>query len=86
MEDYELQFVSTADGKISIEGYGIDDVPVKANETYKKTIKLHGGANYFVITFTPDPNFKPLKGDALTSYEPYTFEHVNSRQQYRNDG
>ena len=76
VEDYELQFVSTADGKISIEGYGIDDVPVKANETYKKTIKLHGGANYFVITFTPDPNFKPLKGDALTSYEPYTFEHV----------
>lgn len=76
VEDYELQFVSTADGTISIEGYGIDDVPVKANETYKKTIKLHEGANYFVITFTPDPNFKPLKGDALTSYEPYTFEHV----------
>ena len=76
IEDYELQFISTADATISIENKGIDDVPVKANETYKKSFKLHEGDNYFVITVTPDPNFKPLKGDALTSYEPYTFEHV----------
>ena len=77
IQSYDLTFISTADGRLTIDGIaGVEDVWVKANETFVKNTTLRSGDNYFGITFTPDPNFVPLKGDKLTSYEPYYFEHV----------
>ncbi len=74
---YDFTFVSTADGRLTIDGIaGVEDVWVNANEPFVKNKTLRYGENYFSITFTPDPNFVPLKGDKLTSYEPYNFGHV----------
>ena len=74
--EYLFRFVSTADGWLTIGGRDVEDEYVKANVEYTKKYTLTEGDNNFVITFTPDPNFVPLKGDKLTSYEPYRFTHT----------
>lgn len=74
--EYLFRFISTADGRLTIGGRDVEDEYVKANVEFTKKYTLTEGENNFVITFTPDPDFVPLKGDKLTSYEPYTFTHT----------
>ncbi len=74
--EYDLRFISNADGWLTIGGRDVEDQYVKANEEFIKRYNITEGDNNFVITFTPDPKFVPLKGDKLTSYEPYRFVHV----------
>lgn len=79
MSGYTFVFTTTASGLLTVEGLpNVENVWVEAGEKFTQKIELHGGDNYFGITFTPDPNFIPEKGDLLTSYEPYYFEHVVS--------
>ena len=84
---YEFVFTTTASGILSVDGLaGVYDIWVEAGEKFTKTTNLHRGANYFGITFTPDPDFVPENGDRLTSYEQYYFEHVVSYNQLGHAG
>ncbi len=76
--EYTLTFVSTANGRVKIEGDGVDvrNAEVFANVSYNKQVTLKKGTNSFKITFTPDANYVPKGGDKLTSYDPYTFTHT----------
>ena len=76
---YDFVFTTTASGSLTVDGLqNVENVWVEAGEKFTQQTKLHAGDNYFGITFTPDPDFIPEKGDLLTSYEPYYFEHVVS--------
>lgn len=76
---YDFVFTTTASGSLTVDGLqNVENVWVGAGEKFTQRTQLHAGDNYFGITFTPAPDFIPEKGDLLTSYDPYYFEHVVS--------
>lgn len=70
--EYPLAFTANANGQISVkdkEGNVVaENVKVTASKDATANLKLAEGDNEFVITFTPDENYK-VGGLRLTSYE-----------------
>lgn len=75
-EAYKFTFVSNADGWLTIPELDISGQFVKDGVTFYKTIALREGSNSFTVSFRPDPEFVPLKGDKLSSYETEEFVHT----------
>ena len=79
---YELLYVGNADGVLTVKNSAgkalIDNQAVKAGEVNSVVTKLSKGDNSFVVTFTPDADYKPENDEykRLSSYEAAEFEHV----------
>ncbi|MBQ4186888.1 MAG: hypothetical protein II642_03290, partial [Firmicutes bacterium] len=79
--DYDLAFTANADGTVSVKNEAgdtlADGLAVTANEKLIIPVTLAEGTNKFIVTMTPDPDYKPDGEDsALSSYEPAEISHT----------
>lgn len=79
---YPLVFRANADGRITIIGEKRQVIagnePVRANSDYVKRIELERGINDFVITFTPDPQYRPGERQVMAAYDRELLQYVES--------
>ena len=73
---YEFTFVSNADGWLTVPELGVTGAYVKDGEKFVTKVKIEYGSNSFEVSFRPDPDFVPAKGDKLSSYATATFTHT----------
>ena len=85
-DDYELIFLSNADGLLTVKGKNgnpiVTDKVVTADTYAKMNVKLDLGDNTFTVEFTPDKDFKFSEYEYLSSYETATFTHKVNHKFY----
>ncbi len=80
-EDYTFIGYANADGEMTLTDRATrnviaEKIKVTANEYFTTDIKLSKGVNGIIMTFTPDPDFKPAgEYSALTDYSTMTATH-----------
>ncbi|MBP5250727.1 MAG: right-handed parallel beta-helix repeat-containing protein, partial [Lachnospiraceae bacterium] len=80
-EDYTFIGYANADGEMTLTDRATrnvisEKIRVTANEYFTADIKLSKGVNGIIMTFTPDPDFKPAgEFSALTDYSTMTATH-----------
>ena len=87
-EAYKLTYVSNADGHVVItdaDGNVIADQDVTANTKCTFDTKVKLGKNEYTVTATPNENYKPSEFEAMSSYEPVTFTHTVTYDNFSGD-
>ncbi len=75
--EYPFVFTANADGYITVKQSGtnhiyIDNMQVKANEDFCKTINLLSDSNTLYVTFTPDSNYRPAENQVIAQFNEET--------------
>lgn len=79
---YPLVFRANADGRLTVlderRSAIVRDQPIRANRDFIHSVELERGINDFLLTFTPDPGYRPGERQVMAAYDRELLAYVES--------